>query len=261
MSIKPAPKRSLWPKEHGAYAQLFVPLLSAFGVGWPGGAGLLWTVAATLVFAAHEPALVLLGRRGQRAQNEAGPRARRWLIGQLMLATLATGFMLWLEPNIGPSVGLVALGGLVVLGFVLKRAEKSAPGEAIAAAALCGPSLVILILAGMPMAEAALHWAAWALGFVAVTGGVRGVIAFHKGRIEPWAWPLLGLSAAGCVASSLVAPVVAAASPLILAGWVLKFMAPRPRHLRTIGVVLVVASVGTGALLVLLTAFPLNAQR
>ncbi len=258
MSSATAPQRSLWPKEHGAYAQLFVPLVSAFVVAWPGISGLLWAVTASLVFAMHEPALVLLGRRGQRAQTQAGPRARTWLLVQGLAAAAATGAMIYLTPSILPVLGLVTASGLIVLIFVAKHAEKSALGEVAAAAALSGTGLTILVLADMPLTQAALHWGAWALGFMAVTAGVRGVIGFHRGRTEPWTWPLLAISSAACLGGAVAQPIIVAAAPLIVTGWALRIVAPRPRYLRTIGVLLVFASLATGALLMGLTRFPVN---
>lgn len=61
---------SLWPKEHGAYGQAAFPLLAAFGVAGPSPAGVLLAVAVAAGFLAHEPAVILLGRRGPRARRE-----------------------------------------------------------------------------------------------------------------------------------------------------------------------------------------------
>lgn len=74
-----AADRSLAPREHGAYGQIGLPLITALAMGTPSVSAILLTVGAVLVFAAHEPLLLLLGRRGLRAQRYGSPRARRSL--------------------------------------------------------------------------------------------------------------------------------------------------------------------------------------
>ncbi|MBK8937310.1 MAG: YwiC-like family protein [Polyangiaceae bacterium] len=72
---RPTPKRSLMPREHGAYGQLVLPAAAAL-IAWPSFGGAALAVAATAMFLAHEPALVLLGQRGARARAELGAAAR-----------------------------------------------------------------------------------------------------------------------------------------------------------------------------------------
>ena len=82
------PKRFLWPREHGAWGQMAMPLVTGLALGRTGAAAWLLAVAASFAFLAHEPALVLLGSRGVRAAREDGPLARRLL---LLLGGLAAG--------------------------------------------------------------------------------------------------------------------------------------------------------------------------
>jgi hypothetical protein len=58
-------QRSLWPREHGAYFQLALPLIAAHLLRAPTVAMAALTAAACLVFVAHEPLLVVLGHRGR----------------------------------------------------------------------------------------------------------------------------------------------------------------------------------------------------
>lgn len=85
--------RSLMPREHGAYGQLALPLLTALFSGRPTAAAFLYAAAAVFAFFAHEPLLVLLGQRGSRAFRELGARARLRLtllaVGTLLCAGLA----------------------------------------------------------------------------------------------------------------------------------------------------------------------------
>jgi peptidoglycan/LPS O-acetylase OafA/YrhL len=69
-------QRSLWPREHGAYFQLALPLLAACARRAPSVAMVLLALAAAAAFVAHEPLRVVLGHRGSRrlAQARAGSR-------------------------------------------------------------------------------------------------------------------------------------------------------------------------------------------
>lgn len=242
--------RSLWPKEHGAYAQLLVPLLTASLLAQASQDSLLWGLAGCLIFVAHESGLVLLGRRGRRAQQEAGPRARRWFLALMGAASLALAAVLVPEPGRAWAIAPSMFAGLLAVVFVAFRAEKSAPGEAVAAVALAGVAYPAAVMGGVSAAQAGLLWLAWGLGFVCVTGGVRGVIHQHRGRSEVWTWPMLGVGGAGCIAGGIFAPVLWCALPLVLGAWGLQLVGPSARHLRRIGVGLVGAAMLTGGLMV-----------
>jgi hypothetical protein len=100
--VETAPQRTLVPREHGAYGQLAMPLLTALAIGRPGISALALTAAVVLAFVAHEPLLVAVGQRGPRALELDGARARRRLVwlGALVLACGALG--LALAPPAGP---------------------------------------------------------------------------------------------------------------------------------------------------------------
>jgi hypothetical protein len=70
---------SLLPKEHGAYGQIAVPLITAFLVAGVSTTGLLIATAVSAGFLAHEPASVLTGARGTRAKRDLRQPALRWL--------------------------------------------------------------------------------------------------------------------------------------------------------------------------------------
>ncbi len=59
--------RSLAPREHGAYGQLFVPIAAALAMGRPSLGAVAIAVAGTAVFFGHEPLLVVGGGGGARA--------------------------------------------------------------------------------------------------------------------------------------------------------------------------------------------------
>src|SRR5829696_5891404 len=69
------PRWRPWPREHGAHGQPGLPLVAALAMGTPGWASFLWALAAAAAFLMHEPAVVLLGRRGPRTLRAHGTKA------------------------------------------------------------------------------------------------------------------------------------------------------------------------------------------
>ena len=63
------------PREHGAYSQMALPLVTSFVVAGVTLPAALTGLAVVFGFLAHEPLLVRLGRRGVRARAESERRA------------------------------------------------------------------------------------------------------------------------------------------------------------------------------------------
>jgi hypothetical protein len=241
--------RSLAPKEHGAYGQLAFPLITALSAARPSVAAVLLALAAVLVFVAHEPVLIVLGQRGPRARREDGPRAVRRLVLLGSLAAASGGAGTWLAPAdarwaIAFALVLATLAG----GFVAARLERTAVGEIVAAAALCGAAVPVALASSVPLAVALAAFFAWSSGFAAVTLGVRAAVAHAKAPRSVF------VRAAGVLAVTIgiVAAYVAMGRPLLLAGLPLALAsgataiaAPHPRHLKRVGWVLVAASVAS----------------
>ncbi len=246
-------RRSLAPREHGAYGQFALPLVTALAQGRPGLVSGLLVVGAVAAFVAHEPLLVLLGHRGARLREEVGPRARR--VGTVALV-LALGCGLGALALASPSVRLAAVVpvGLTALlvPLVLRREEKTAVGELLAAAALSGASLPVAVAGGVPPVVAAIAWATWVAAFWASTASVRYLIARHKQRHEPLALPVLFVTTLGPLVALPATRMPLAATPLLFLSWALFLRPPSPRHLRRVGWMLVAMSVTTAVLLLLL---------
>lgn len=86
----------LMPREHGAYAMLTFPALTALFLGEVRSAPLLLVAATVATFLAHEQVTILTGGRGGRVKSEHGKTAR-WralLLGVLASALGIAG--LWL---------------------------------------------------------------------------------------------------------------------------------------------------------------------
>jgi hypothetical protein len=251
-----APRRSLAPREHGAYAELGLPLATALLMGRPGLAPVLLAVAAVAMFAAHESLLVVLGHRGARARREDGHRAVRVLCGLGAAALLSGVAGLVLAPAHARPAALVPLLLAAPLAlFIAREQERSTVGEMLAAASLSS--------AGLPVALAAevaprLAWEAlgvWTLSFGASTWAVRTVIASHKAailwprRILPLLLPL-GLSAVLWHVRLLSSWALAAALPQMLFALIAAASPPHPRSLRRVGFSLMTSCFFTAGLLV-----------
>lgn len=248
-----APRRSLAPREHGAWGQLGVPLAASLVAAPLTIAGLALAAASVALFAAHEPLLVAAGRRGPRALREDGPRARRRLASLAAVGVaLGGGALHGASSAVRASVALpLALTALVGV-FIARDAERTLAGETVAAAALAAAGVPVACAGGVPVSAALWAWAAWAAGFGVVTPAVRGVIA-HARAPSPLARRAAALvpALAAWAALAALAPAwcALAASPFVAAAATLVAAPPPPRQLRRVGWALVVSSLAAGAAL------------
>jgi hypothetical protein len=245
--------RLLVPKEHGAYFQLALPLITAVVMGRPTTSAVLFALSATASFLCHESLLVLIGERGPRARRENRARAARWLT---VLGTLAlvSGAAAWIMAPVDMSVVLLfPLGMAMAVGvLIVLRAERSTLGEILIGAALASAALPVASAAGVPPTGA---WTAW-VGWMIVGGGgtvaVRSIIQSNKK-------PIFRVARLIRVATLTIATIaiatqwpwaaLAAAPTLALAiGW--SAMPPHPRHLRRVGWTLAAATLAASAILI-----------
>lgn len=172
--VKP---RSLWPKEHGAYAETALPIATGLVMSRAAPAAVTFAVATVAAFLAHEPLLVFLGHRGERARRDHGLRARRRAV-VLGLVAFASGLVaVGLAPQeaslwIFVPVSLAAL----LVPRVLGGTEKTLAGELLAGLALTSMVLPIGLaggVTGLPLVAAAA--VAWALTFTIGNLAVRAI--------------------------------------------------------------------------------------
>jgi hypothetical protein len=140
--------RALWPREHGAYAQLGVALLCGVVLGH-GSRGIFQALLAVALFLASEPVLVLLGRRGEAARGASWVRAalRLVLLGSLILLAI---FGAWAGAPAAQLLGIVpaAALGTALFGLFLVRRERTAAGELVAAWAFSATAGSVVLLGG-----------------------------------------------------------------------------------------------------------------
>ena len=243
------------PKEHGAYGQLAVPLAAALAAGRPAPSALLFTLAALTAFLAHEPLLVVVGHRGPRAQAREGPRARKRLAALTAMALCAGVAALVFAPRAARYAACVpgALA-LAFAPFLVRRREKTAPGEIVASMALSSAALPVALSCGLSPEAAFAGWSCWVAAFASSTVGVRSVVSRHKtGRRKDLLATVLTL-AASATATTLGAVTdrreLLGALPMVALACILVAAPPHPRHLRSVGWGLVGTSLLAAAWLV-----------
>ncbi|MGM0574369.1 MAG: YwiC-like family protein [Myxococcota bacterium] len=252
-------RRSLLPKEHGAWVQLLLPLLTALALGHPGVSALALTVGALAVFFAHEPVLVLLGHRGRRARDEERPRAKRLVFAMLGLAAVAGGVGLATSPwTVWPALLPVVVPAAFVVPLVRDRKERSTRGEVLAGLALSGASLPVGLAAGVALPVILTAWGLWAAVVVVETLAARGVLAMAKKRNpDPTLRRVslgLGLLIQAGLAVLAVAGVVdvevaVAFAPALLLAAAVNVLPVHAKQLMTVGILMLVGGLVTGGAL------------
>ena len=251
------------PKEHGAYGQIAFPLATAFAVAGISTSGLLLAGAVIAGFLAHEPAAIVLGLRGSRAQRELGATARWWL-GCCLAAVIVTGLAaaVVLDPITRRWLAVPAVPLFLFVGAMLNGREKSWYGEAAAALACAGVSVPVVMAAGASMDAALTVAIPFALLFTTTTLAVRAVILRVRGGGDPRA-----AAATRCAALIIAFASAALLSALAIAGWlrwsvpmasapglltaaIVSVRPPAATRLRTLGWTLVAVSTLTAVIVV-----------
>ena len=177
--------RTWWlPREHGAWAELGLPLLTGLSLAPASVAGVCLAIAAFALFMAHEPWLLARGQRGGRLRRSLGPAARRLVAGWLALALGAGGVVLLTLPGYALGwLGLpVGLGGLA--GWIVWRGqEKGLAGELVIAVTLAALAAPLVASGGARPAAILAVVGLWAGLFVGATLAVRAL--FERGS-DPW---------------------------------------------------------------------------
>jgi hypothetical protein len=255
---------SLLPREHGAYAQLGFPLVTALALGELGFAPVLLVVAIIAIFLVHEPVMILSGGRGGRAKREVGDRARRRGAMLLAIAAIAGVAGLWLAPPTARYLAIVpvALGALLA-PLTLSRQEKTLIGELLASVALSSTMIPVALAGGAGVGETLVAFVVWSVVFSLGTITVRAIIARATKTAEPsravHLAPLLSVVSIAialglAIGSDVPALAAVAVVPTAFAALIFGLLGLHPRNLRRMGWSLVVSNVFVlAALLVGLT--------
>ncbi len=237
MSKRSVAARSLWPREHGAYIQLLLPLVTALIATQPGLAAISLASGAGLAFLASEPLRVLLGDRGPRMQELARRRAR-WRLVALGTSALIAGSLglalgprssLWTSLLVAPPIGFL-------VNAARRRTLDTLGGELVAAVALCGAAAPVAVAGGMAIGDALVMWCAWSLAYVTTVIAAHHVIACHRGA-KPLGYARRWGALVGVALGTLIAFDSTAwfAAPLVGVALAVIALTPAATRLRTIG--------------------------
>jgi hypothetical protein len=251
------------PKEHGAYGQLTLPLVTALAAAGVSAGGLLLTVGAAAAFVAHEPAAILLGQRGVRARREHRGTALRFLWACAAIAAVAgAAAFLAMDREHRWSLAVPLLPAVLLAIATARDREKSWYGELAAALAFAGAAVPVSMAAGASLAAAAAVAIPFALMFMTSTLAVRTVILRVRagGNERATATTRRGVFAlTGAAATILVwlaaeeilsAATLVSASPGLFASCAISAYPPPPARLRVVGWTLVAVSVLTAVLVI-----------
>jgi hypothetical protein len=225
-------RRSLLPREHGAYFQLGIPLVAAFCARAPSFAGAALGIAAILAFFAHEPLAILLGGRGARAARVERGRAVRVLaiLVPLLLAMGIGGLATAPSTAVAFALGSASCG-VIVATLASRRREHSLAGELLAAVALTGASATVLVADGAAVQAGLAWWVGWSVGFALTVIGVHRVIARHN-RLATTVDRLFAVGIAASTVGLGTVPDVAFALPLGAVATAITFAPPNASRLR-----------------------------
>jgi YwiC-like protein len=245
-------RRSLWPREHGAYFQLAIPLVAALAARVPVAAAVALATAAWLAFLAHEPLLVVLGHRGARLRMAAGSRARVYVatLGGAAVATGALALAL-ARPAALQVAALALVPAAMVIVLAWRRREHTLIGELIAAVALTEAAAPVAVASGAAPIAAIAAWFGWALGFGTSVIAVHRVMARHKRAATSIDRALaIGLAVVTVMCLALAARSATAriAAPLVAISVLLVIAPPSATRLRAVGVAIAVTAAASCAL-------------
>lgn len=217
--------RPPWPREHGAWAMLIVPLAGGIALGGPRPRHLLLVLALLLGYLAL--AAVRERLRRAPAAGSGTPRAPRDLERQRRLTRWAAlygasaaacgGLLLYGTPALGP----LALGGaaaaMLLLALVRRGLDRSLPSGVltIATLALAAPAACLVARGHLDAAA----WWSWCWSSCFFTGSLLFVRSLLRGRADARlaAWSCAYHLVLTAVAGALGQPLVALAFGLATA--------------------------------------------
>jgi hypothetical protein len=237
--------RSLLPREHGAYAEVAFPLLTGLALGRLSAAQLLLVFATIAAFLAHEPVLVLVGERGNRARNQLRERSQRAAAVLLALVAVSGGLGWWTAPAGARLAVFLPLSlGALLIPLILSRREKTEVGELLVALTFSSVLIPVALAGGVGLRAAVIASVIWGVIFSLGTLTVRAVIARVKKSTNPGrpSYAIIALSLAAIGAAFLLSmtntlPMLAAAAvlPSALISLSCSLFEVHPRNLRAMG--------------------------
>lgn len=250
------------PREHGAYGQMAVPMLTALVLTRAHAESLLFAVAAVAGFLLHEPVVILLGRRGARAVEAEAGRARVWGAVWAAVFVVASALAVRALGDRWLLAVLPAVPALVLFDAAVRGTERSALAQTAAAAGFAATAAPMLAVAHLPWTWQWLVPGVLAANSIVSTLAVRSVVARARVAVDPQgagqarflvvlAALVVGALAGWLHLRRLIGPYTfAACLPAVAMALVLVARPPRPQQLRRVGWALALGTLTTATLLV-----------
>jgi hypothetical protein len=182
-----------WPREHGAWAMLALPLALGIAAAWPpGAAAWLLVPALALLFLSRHAAVSAATRLLDRKKAPEGFLARR----VLWAAVYAAGAMLCVAAAwqmIAPSshdaqfvaAALTLVLGATHAGLAFADRDRTVPGEMVGMAALASAAPLLVAASGQPLDRRAVGAGLAALLYFATSlAYVKAIRGLWKGDRE-----------------------------------------------------------------------------
>ncbi len=242
------------PREHGAWGLLLVPLFTGAAVGiasqhriWP---VVLFTLAALTLFWLRTPMESLLGTTPLKAQTAA--ERKLVFMASLALAAVSAGCLAGLLWN-GHNRGLLLLGGVATLAFVVQALLKKLSRKTRTAAQLVGAIALTCTAPGAYYAaggrlqlRAVVLWAAnWIFAgdqihFVQLRIHAARAATFREKWTVGWAFFLIQITLLPILATAwrwhfIPALVILAFVPVLVRGISWFFRGPESLQIRSLG--------------------------
>jgi YwiC-like protein len=253
----------LLPREHGAYGQLSFPLVTSVAVAGLSVPALCLALAVIAGFLAHEPLLVLLGRRGARAKRDQHRVASLGFIVTTIGGALAALAAVVLAPAPVRWAFLLPLAPAALLAVAIAiQHEKRALGEVSAALAFSFVAVPLCLTSGASLREGLSIAIAFAAIAVTATMAVRVVVLRVRGGGNPRAERMARivvlvvsgacLTGLGWAGRDGILPwaALAAATPGVISSVWLALVPPPATRLRVVGWTLVAVSAVAAVVLI-----------
>lgn len=204
------------PREHGAYSQMALPLVTSLVVTRGSRPALLLALAVVCGFLAHEPLLLLLGGRGVRARKAMRSRAALWFAATSCVMVAAGAAALRSTPEGVRWSFLVPLVPAAWVGAsVFMRQGRRASSEVAVALAFALAAIPICLAAMVSVATATSIALVFASVYVTGVLCVRAIVLGKRGGGNPGASRTTRLALLAVAVSSALAFGIA-----VTGGWV-----------------------------------------
>ena len=174
------------PREHGAYSQMALPLVTALVIARAAPPAVLIALAVVCGFLTHEPLAVLLGGRGSRARRADGTRAAIWFAITATAMVAAGVAAVWLTPaGARWSFAVPLIPAVWVGASLLAKQEKRLSAEIAVALAFAFAAVPMCLAAGFSTVTAVSVGAVFASVYVTGVLCVRAIVLARRGGGRP----------------------------------------------------------------------------